>query len=238
MAARAESDERLFDEATWPALRRAVEELSWLLERGYAATSAVKLVGDRHGLNARQRKGVVRCSCPDEALAGRRRRRVPLAAVRGRVVALDGFNCLITLETALDGRLVLLGRDGCARDLASIHGAYRRGRRTMEAIDIVGEMLARLGACSVIWLLDRPVSHSGELQAALQQRAAERGWPWQAIVEDNPDVVLARPERAGGWVVATSDSWVLDRCETWCDLVGEILRSDLRQGWVVDLGKG
>ena len=48
-------DAKLFAPAAWPALREATAELCWLLSRHYAAPSALKLVGDRHQLSARQR---------------------------------------------------------------------------------------------------------------------------------------------------------------------------------------
>ena len=49
-------DDDAFGPHAWPALRQAVAELSWLLERGYASTSALKLVGDRWSLTERQRE--------------------------------------------------------------------------------------------------------------------------------------------------------------------------------------
>src|SRR4051794_2900931 len=41
-----------------PALKAAVSDLSWLLSRGYAGPSALKLVGDRYRLVERQRAAV------------------------------------------------------------------------------------------------------------------------------------------------------------------------------------
>jgi Protein of unknown function (DUF434) len=41
-------DSRLFAPEAWPVLRQATEDLCWLLSRGYAASSALKLVGDRY----------------------------------------------------------------------------------------------------------------------------------------------------------------------------------------------
>ena len=49
-------DQRLFDEAYREILRIAVAEYSWLLTRHYATDSALKLVGDHHGLTVRQRQ--------------------------------------------------------------------------------------------------------------------------------------------------------------------------------------
>ena len=48
-------DAQAFGPSALSALRAAVADLSWLLERGYAIVSAVKLVGDRWSLTERQR---------------------------------------------------------------------------------------------------------------------------------------------------------------------------------------
>src|SRR5262245_31343407 len=69
-------DARLFAPDTWPALRSAVAELSWLLTRGYAEPSALKLVGDRYNLCVRQRIAVMRCSCTDSARVARLSREI------------------------------------------------------------------------------------------------------------------------------------------------------------------
>ncbi len=37
----------------------------------------------------------------------------------------DGLNVITTLEVALAGGVLLIGRDGCMRDMASFHGNYR-----------------------------------------------------------------------------------------------------------------
>lgn len=53
-------DARLFAPARLGALRTAVSELSWLAGRDYSMKSALKLVGDRHALDGRQRLAVAR----------------------------------------------------------------------------------------------------------------------------------------------------------------------------------
>lgn len=50
-------DRRLFGPEALPRLRAAVEEVSWLLGRGYPMRLAVETVGDHHQLEARQRLG-------------------------------------------------------------------------------------------------------------------------------------------------------------------------------------
>src|SRR5687767_2214386 len=125
------------------ALRAAVADLSWLLSRAYATPSAVKIVGDRYQLSARQRTAVTRCACANEQLAGRLRREVRLEQVRGGdVLIVDGYNVLTTIEVALGGGWLLAARDMTYRDMASIHGSYRKVEETRPAIELLGRRLA------------------------------------------------------------------------------------------------
>src|SRR5687767_3300569 len=91
-------DDRLFDESQWPQLAGAVEDLSWLLSRNYAPVSALKVVGDRYGLEQRQRIAVARCACSDQARESRKSKQVGVAELRGANLAIDGFNVITTLE--------------------------------------------------------------------------------------------------------------------------------------------
>jgi len=221
-------DRELFGPGQVPALRAAVSDLSWLLSRGYSEPAALKLVGDRRGLDARQRRGVLSCACADAARQSRLARRVDGLPVGTRLLV-DGLNCLITIQTAIRGGLVLRGRDGAHRDLAGVHGAFRGDTTTAVAVRHIGE---RIGARPTLWYLDRPVSGSGELRALLLRLAGEAGWPWEAELHPDPDRPLASP---GDAVVATSDSVVLDACGPWLDLAGLVI-GELPDRWVVDLG--
>lgn len=223
-------DRRAFTEAAVPRLREAVRDLSWLLGRGYAEQAAVKLVGDRFQFSARQRAAVRRCAASDEAVASRSARRLPVEALGE--LTIDGFNVLITLERAFGGGAVLLGRDGACRDLAGVHGTWRRVAETDLALDAIGEVLSGRGA--VRWLLDRPVSNSGRLAERIRALAAERGWSWTVDVVERPDPEL----RASGGCIATSDAGILDRCGPWVSLAGEVVARRVSDTWLVDLGGG
>jgi hypothetical protein len=230
-------DPTIFGPDAVPALRGAVGDLSWLLSRGYASPSALKVVGDRYNLTARQRTAVMRCACTDEAAAGRAGTRVPPEAVRGGTLRLDGYNVLTTVEAALAGGVVLRGRDGSLRDVASMHGTWRRVEETHRAVELIGEVAADdLGAAWLAWLLDSPVSNSGRLKALLQATAAARGWGWAVQLVPDPDAVLADPAGAGLGIVATADSVILDRCRRWFPLAGEVVARRVPAAWLVDLG--
>lgn len=224
-------DQRLFAPAHWQALRTATGDLSWLLTRGYAMPSALKLVGDRFQLDARQRLAVARCACADPLRHRRRHHEAGPAEILGRDLWIDGFNALTTIEAALAGGVILVGRDGCYRDLASMHGSYRRVDETIPAILLLGELLAELQVGPCRWLLDQPVSNSGRLKSVLGQLAEDRRWDWQVELVPDPDAVLVHSERP----VATSDSQILNRAACWFNLARTAIDRRLPDARIIDL---
>lgn len=224
-------DAELFAPRWLDTLRTATAELSWLVTRGYADPSALALVGNRHELRLRQREAVRRAAAPDHAVVARHQRR-KRGGLDGAPLCIDGFNCLITLEAAFAGAPVFRGRDGTLRDIASVHGKWRHVATTDQALRALGAALARLGSGEVRWLLDRPVSRSGELAetiAALGETLRQR---WQCELVFDPDGALA----VSTDVIATSDAGILDRCGAWIDLVSDALAYDVPEAWCLDLG--
>ncbi len=144
---------------------------------------------------------------------------------------LDGFNVLTTVEAALGGAVVLLGRDGAYRDLAGVHGSYRKVAETLPALRHVGDHLVRLGVGRVCWYLDRPVSNSGRLATEIRRVAGELGGDWTVELVFDPDPILARSSE----VVATSDAAILDRCAGWFGLARSVVESRKLGAFVVDL---
>ena len=225
-------DAEVFTSRHLPTLRRATSELAFLRERGYALPGALKLVGDRYQLHKRQRLALTRATSEAQGAAARRSRRLH-PGLLPRCVWVDGFNVLITLETALRGGVVLRGIDGALRDLSGVHGTYRVSDSTHAAL---GELATTLrahgwGSLPLRWLVDRPVSNSGRLAARLREWGAQEGLPWTAEVVPDADPELTR---AGpGCAVASSDAVVLDRCPAWVDLPAWSV--DLRSVWLLDL---
>jgi len=205
------SDEQLFAADRLPVLRTASSELSWLLSNGYAVTSSLKLVGDHHGLCKRQRVALSRVVCADQSREARQAKCLSVQQIKGEDVIIDGFNLLITIEAALGGGVILICRDGCTRDLASVHGTYRSVIETQKAICLIGAVLEMLQPQSVEWLLDKPVSNSGRLAQKIRTEAAEHGWPWNVEVTFNPDTDIIASEK----IAISSDSSVLDHVSHW-----------------------
>jgi len=221
-----------FGPASQPALRAAVLDLSWLLGRGYAPVSALKLVGDRGNLTERQRRAVQRAACTDEARARREATRVSARELAGRVLMIDGFNVLTTIEAALGGAVVLFCRDATYRDIAGVHGTYRKVEETLPALEILASVLADLAVPRVGWLFDQPVSNSGRIRSVVLQIAAEHAFDWSVDLVNNPD----RPLKESSEIIATADSAILDAGPRWFNLARHAIDTACLSAWIVDLG--
>jgi len=224
-------DSKLFAPEKIPDLRNAVEDFSLLLTKGYADKGALKLVGDKFSLTQRQRLAVMRSACSDRQLALRNRSRVELDEIKGQPLAIDGYNLLITIEAAMSGGIIFKGRDGCFRDLASIHGTYRKVTETIPAVQLIGNFLEKSGIKKALWLLDSPVSNSGRLKSLISELAKKNNWNWEIKLLLSPDAELIKTES----IVATSDSVILDGCHNWINLIGNIIAVHIKKSWIIDL---
>ncbi len=224
-------DSRLFAPELLPVLREAAADLNWLLNRGYPGTAAQTLVGDRYQLAARQRTAIARCACSDLQLKQRTGTQVRCDALAGRPLELDGYNVLTTVEAALAGGVILAARDGAVRDMASMHGSFRRVEETRPALELIGRMTAALGVSGCRWYLDRPVSNSGRLKTVMEDTARQHGWNWAVELVANPDALLIASQQ----IIATADSAVLDRCRAWHNLARETIARFVPGARIVDL---
>jgi hypothetical protein len=224
-------DRKLFAAEQLPALRIAVGELSWLLTHDYSLKGALKLVGDRYTLTDRQRLAVARAACSDHGKERRAAALVNAEEIPGEDLIVDGFNLIITIEAALSGGLLMLCRDGCIRDLSSVHGSYRAVNETDTAIQLIGEALEILHPKSVEWVLDSPISNSGRLAQRIRDLGDDKGWNWNVETFLNPDAVISKSNR----VVISSDSHILDGTRRWLNFNRHLIDRRLADSWLIDL---
>jgi hypothetical protein len=145
---------------------------------------------------------------------------------------IDGFNLIVTMEAALSGGLLILCRDGCVRDLSSVHGSYRTVAETGQVIRLIGQALIQKTDAQVLWLLDQPVSNSGRLAQRIRTIADDQQWPWRVETVMNPD----RELRASDQIVITSDSAILDGPVKWMNLSAWLIREQALKVWLVNMG--
>ncbi|MFB6098031.1 MAG: DUF434 domain-containing protein [Salinibacter sp.] len=224
-------DPEHFGPAQYDRLRDAVRDLSWLRSRGYTGTAPKKLVGDHYRLTRRQRNAVARSACSDAERAHRLQARVFPRDVEGRDVHIDAFNVLITVEAALGGAYLFVGRDTAYRDVNPLQGSYRIVQQTMPALESLTDALAALAPRQVTWHLDRSISNVGRVKKRLRKmgRGVDLGW----CLEEGNDVDEAL-QRVTSPVV-TSDSAILDRSEAWLHLEALVHHRYVPEAHVVDL---
>ena len=90
-------------------------------------------------------------------MPGRRRltHRLCPEQLAGNELVIDGFNILTTIEAALGGAVVIVCRDTTCRDIAGIHGGYRRVAETEPALDQLIDRADEI-ECSQMSLALRP----------------------------------------------------------------------------------
>lgn len=225
------ADAKLFGPPALATLRAALADFCGLLTKGYAEKSALKLVGDHFALTQRQRPAVMRSACSDQQLQSRKKTHIPVETLAAHPIAIDGYNLLITIEAAMSGGFIFQGRDGCFRDLAGIHGTYRKVSETVPALTLIGQFLQEIDAAEILWLLDSPVSNSGRLKTLMGDLSAQQDWNWRIRLLTNPDAELKQTDR----IVVTSDSVVLDAASRWTNLATAIIHERLPESRIVDL---
>jgi len=216
-----DGDDKTFGLAQIDKLKTAQNELQFLLNRGYPMKSALTFVGNHHQLTIRQSLAVVRSTSSVKNIELRKKKQLASKDVKNQTVYIDGFNLIIVLEVILSDGMLFIGQDGCIRDLSELRGSYRLIPQTGKAIELIRDAMSKLEIEKAVFYLDQPVSNSGRLK----EKIYETIWPMPVDVEivRNPDALLKKLPH-----IITSDSIILNECESWFNLTEYILeQSDL-----------
>ena len=213
-----------------PLLRRAQQELLYLLERGYPIKSVSTFVGNHYMLSERQRLAIVRATAERDIVELRLKKLIE-GEVRGQEVFIDGLNLIITLEVALSGSTLIRCMDRTIRDLAGLRGTYRLIDKTDRAIALIGDQLMDMGVSRACFYLDAPVSNTGRLKTRIMEGLEQ--YPFEASVqlEGNVDALL---KRLGN--VVTSDGIILNYCGSFINMAADIILKRLPEVGYLDLG--
>ena len=212
-------DEFNFSQEALRKMRTASRHIRYLLNEGYDLKQASTFVGNHFLLSERQRLAVMRSLATDQQLRGRQEKQVPLTALSGQEVWIDGLNTIITLEVMLSDSILLTGMDGAVRDLAALRGTYRLIPKTDEAIHMMLEVLQDADVRKINILLDEPVSNSGRLKVRIAELAEDHTFDLDIRIRRDVDRELYGREN-----VITSDSIILDHCGSWINLTAECMK--------------
>lgn len=223
-------DFKWFSDEAVEKLRKAQDEVQWLLDRGYKFDSVIPFICNHYLFSSRQRLTLQRSISSSLKLEKRKKTMLPLEAAKEGCVYIDGFNLIITLEVALSGSPVILGKDGVLRDLAGLRGTYRIIDKTEVALKLIGKSLSELSVPAAMFFLDSPVSSSGQLGSKILEYSYDWNIPVDVELVPNADVALSKMNR-----VVTSDAIILDSCTGWFNLARKITEDNISYAWVIDL---
>lgn len=211
-------DKRFFSIEEISRLKKAHEELFWLLNRGYNMNSSINLIGNHYQFSLRQRQALRRSTSSEYYTNLRKSKSLCISNLKYQKLYVDGFNLIITLEVAFSGGVLVIGNDSVIRDIAGIQGSYKLIDKTDKAINAVVKTYKDFEISEVNFLLDSPVSNSGRLKERISNHFKEEKINVNVDLVPNADAVLFELEN-----VVTSDSIILDRCKSWVNLSKEII---------------
>lgn len=227
-----ESDKRWFSNKEQERLKKSKEEIEWLISRDYKMDHVIKFVGDRYQFSLRQRDALKRGACSEESKKIRKEKRLTLECLKEGAINIDGFNLLITLEVALSGGTLIIGSDGCIRDLAGLRGTYKIIDKTDKALKIIGEFLNKYNCKNVIFYLDSPVSNSGNLKHKILEYSKEWNINVEVNLVNNADVILEKLDR-----VVSTDAVIIDKCVNYFNMAREIIKDYIEGANIINLEK-
>jgi hypothetical protein len=196
-----------------PALARAAADYRWLLDRGYPAAAALKLVGDRRQMAKDERMILFRGVASSARSASRAA--ILRTEAAGRELLVDGHNQALTVMHYLAGRPMFLGSDGLLRDAGGSHGRIARRELFERAAAILVVGLRAASPALVRFYLDAPIPGSAGHAELFRSLLAEAGLEAEVTLERSADAPLkAAPP---GSLAATGDSAIADAL---CDRIG------------------
>jgi hypothetical protein len=207
-----------------PDLWKAAQDLRFLLNQGYPRDASLTLVGNRYNLDRDHRHLLRRGVFPASLAEQRKNKQVSLEEIGGKGLAIDGYNCLITLESALKGKTVLLADDAFIRDIAGVSGTYGESPETTQALGLIMDLLIAATPREVLFLLDAPISASGKLAARIRDLMAERDLPGDAQAVKVPEQIMVGYHG----IIASSDTALIDQSKQVFDLAGHLIMRHLR----------
>ncbi|MDE5620710.1 MAG: DUF434 domain-containing protein [Ruminococcus sp.] len=211
-------------------LRKSAEEVYFLVNRGYVMKNAVTFVGNHYLLSERQRTAVARSVSSEENIKIRKNKELSDSDVAGKVLYIDGFNTVITLEIAYSDSMLFRCMDGTIRDIAGLRGTYRLIDKTDMAVNAISETLARLNIEKAVFYLDAPVSNSGRLKQKILEIMQSKSFETEVYIENSVDSILESKS-----CVVTADALILDKCGSWYNLTDTVIRNYMGNYKYIDI---
>jgi len=196
-------------------LASAAADFFYLLERGYGRKAALDLVTSRWGLSKLERAALYRCVFDSKTSIQRASK---ILAKPPEKLAIDGFNVLSTVRSALIGGSLLLATDNLVRDLSASVRRVAVDRTLAAALTVLLSTLSRLNVKEIVVVFDAQVSRSGDFARVVRGLLPSYVEHCEVLVSSRADNSLLALSKS--YPVASSDSVLADRVEAIFDAGG------------------
>jgi len=202
------------------SLDDAIDDMKYLLNKGYKKKSALNFVSNHYGLDRKERNFLLRYVFSDRDIEEHKSKLVPIESIRGRDVVIDGYNVLVTVETILNNGRVVRGMDGFLRDTSGVFSKYRFDRNTKNAINSVLGVLKKYKPGYILFIFDSQISMSGELAGYVRRKLREFDLEGDAKTSRSADHEIVSLDK----ITMSSDSIIIRKVNRVVDIGAEVYR--------------
>ncbi len=182
-------------------LLKAAKDYRLLLDHGYNREFALRFVGDKYRLNELERKILYRSIHPTYKAINTFRKRLHPYEVKDRVLAIDFYNTIITIDSGyLDSVQLYLGNDFFIRDMRGIHGRISAMEsKLINHFKTLANFLIRFNPAKVYVFLESQISKSGYLASKIRSITNKSKYEIKVVKHVDKELIKYS-------VVASSDS--------------------------------
>lgn len=179
-------------------------------------------------LNKKSRNYLARAVFSSSLSQSRKAKIINFKDIKGKILFLDGYNVLITVESILNNYEVILADDGFLRDVQGIFGKYKYSSKTSVSLSLIFDCISKHPPQKIKFYLDRQVSFSGKLGQEINEMFKKYNLNGSSVLSNNVDHDLTQECINRECIVATSDGIIVDNVEKVVDIPHFILKTILK----------
>lgn len=202
-------------------LKEAVIDMRFLLNRGYHRKTAADYITSRYQLNEKERAIIYRAVYSIKKSEDTLRKILKPEEIKDKVLSIDGFNNIITIENALKGNVLIKCDDGLIRDVSYTSRKFKFSENTNKALNMIFETLKIYKPSKIHFFFDKQISFSGEIASMVRLKMRDENIIGDAQTSSRNDKTIILL----GEIIASSDSLIIEKAKNIFDLAGNIIKS-------------
>jgi len=195
-------------------IKKAAQDLRYLLDRNYNKKTSLNLVVNHYKLNEKQRNFLQRYVFSEKDIQLHKSKLFSIKKISEKYIVIDGYNVLVTVEAILNKKNLVRGMDGFLRDTSAIFSKYKFDKNTKKALKTVILALREYKPRFVLFIFDSQISHSGELASYVRHKLNEFGLKGDARTSRSADKEIVDLNE----ITMTTDSIIIERVDRVVDI--------------------